>query len=115
MSESDPLGRAPNQLGAKLDAGKVPLARGLLASFPRACLEVAKVSDAGANKYTWDGWRHVPDGINRYGDALSRHIVKEHLDGPIDPDFGFLHAAHIAWNALARLELLLIEQEKNNV
>jgi hypothetical protein len=30
--------------------------------------------------------------------------------GPLDEDSGFLHAAHAAWNALARLELILRAQ-----
>jgi hypothetical protein len=31
----------------------------------------------------------------------------------VDPDSGLLHAAHTAWGALARLELILREKEKN--
>jgi hypothetical protein len=50
----------------------------------------------------------VPDGINRYANALGRHIVNEAIEGDYDPE-GFLHAAQIAWNAMARLELILKE------
>ena len=42
-----------------------------------------------------------------YTDALYRHLLAE---SPDDPDTGLLHAAHAAWNALARLELLLKEE-----
>jgi hypothetical protein len=108
--ESDPTGRAPSTPGAKLDAGKPPLLRGVLQYFPRALQAVAEVSAHGAAKYTWKGWETVPDGVARYGDALARHLVKE-AAGPLDQDSGLLHAAHAAWNALARLELILREQE----
>jgi len=101
----------PKQPGAKLDAGKSPVRRGLLEYFPRACLAVAEVSASGAAKYSWKGWESVPDGVDRYGDAEVRHICKSAIEGPIDKDYGHLHAAHEAWNALARLELLLKEQQ----
>lgn len=111
ISEKDPHGIAANQPGAKLDAGKAPIRRGLLEYFPRACEAVAQVSQFGANKYTWNGWESVPDGVNRYGDAMARHAAKARIEGPYDKDSGLLHAAHEAWNALARLELLMREGE----
>lgn len=110
--EKDPNGKDPSQPGAKLDAGKAPIRRGLLEYFPRACEAVAEVSLFGANKYTWNGWESVPDGVNRYGDAMVRHITKAKVEGPHDKDSGLLHAAHEAWNAMARLELMLRESGK---
>ena len=80
--------------------------RGVLHSFPLAITAVSDVSAHGAGKYTWRGWETVPDGIDRYGDAMCRHIIKER-HGERDEDSGLLHAAHAAWNALARLELIL--------
>jgi hypothetical protein len=32
-----------------------------------------------------------------------------------DPDSGLAHAAHLAWNALARLELMLAEKRKHEL
>jgi hypothetical protein len=58
-----------------------------------------------------EGLGTVPDATARYGDAEVRHICKAAIEGPTDPDFGCLHAAHEAWNAMARLELVLIESE----
>lgn len=107
MAEADPHGKNPHELGAKLDAGKAPVLRGALGYFPRALIAVAEVSAVGARKYAWNGWESVPDGAARYGDALARHILAETIDGPCDKDTELLHAAHTAWNALARLELLL--------
>jgi len=106
MTESDPFGKSSKEEGSKLDAGKPSLYRGVVCYFPRALERVAEVSAFGANKYTWGGWRSVPDGYNRYSDALSRHLTKEQ-ESAYDSDSGLLHATHAAWNALARLEILL--------
>ena len=93
----------------KYDAGKSPLFRGVIDYFPNALKLVGEVSAFGANKYAWGGWRNVPDGVNRYTDGLLRHIAEESInkDNPVDDESGFHHAAHAAWNALARLELML--------
>lgn len=96
----------------KYDAGKAPVFRGAVSYFPRAISAVASVSAFGASKYAWQGWRGVPDGFERYSDALVRHLTYEGEGEVLDPDSGLLHAAHAAWNALARLELLLEEREK---
>lgn len=106
--EKDPHGKTSKEPGSKLDAGKSPVYQGLLDYFPRACKAVADVSARGAAKYAWKGWETVPDGQNRYRNALGRHIVDEAIQGDYDPD-GFLHAAQIAWNAMAALELKLKE------
>lgn len=109
--EFDPSGKSPKEPGAKLDAGKSPVRRGLLEYFPRACLAVATVSASGASKYSWKGWESVPEGVDRYGDAEVRHICRAAIEGEVDSDYGHLHAAHEAWNALARLELILKESK----
>lgn len=110
MTEADPHGIDPHESGAKLDSGKPKVRKGLLEQFPRACMAIAEVSEFGAAKYTWRGWEKVKNGITRYGDAQARHICKAAIEGGIDPDSGLLHAAHEAWNALARLELILKEK-----
>lgn len=108
--DRDPTGRALSEPGTKGDAGKSPVMQGVLFYFPRALLAVGQVSEYGATKYTWNGWESVPKGTVRYGDALVRHILLERMEGQRDKDTNLLHAAHAAWNALARLELLLREQ-----
>lgn len=112
--ERDPNGLDLKTAGAKADAEKAPILAGMLQYFPRAIKEVAKVSAAGAKKYSWKGWETVPNGITRYGDALGRHILSEAIEGEFDSDTGLLHSAQIAWNALARLELILKEKENEN-
>lgn len=114
LGEADPTGRSAHSEGAKLDAGKAPVFRGLLDYFPRACMAVADISEFGASKYLWKGWETVPDGVNRYSDAEVRHIAKEPIEGPYDKDSGRLHKAHRAWNAMAVLELTLREMEEEN-
>lgn len=109
MSEHDPTGLDPHAPGAKLDAGKV--LAGILSDFSLALKEVAKVGTFGANKYSRGGWQSVENGIERYSDALWRHLLEESI-GSIDEDSGLLHAAHLAWNSLARLELMLREVKK---
>lgn len=104
QGEKDPHGMDPHQPGAKLDAGKPDMS--LLIDFSVALREVAKVGDFGAQKYTRGGWLQVPNGYTRYTAAMLRHTF---VGSPIDDESGLLHAAHAAWNALARLEMLLIE------
>lgn len=110
--ERDPNGFDLKQPGAKADAKKAPVLQGALQYFPRAIMEISRVSEIGANKYSWKGWEKVPDGPNRFGNALARHILYEAIEGEFDRDTGCLHAAQEAWNALARLELILREKEK---
>lgn len=105
MIQRDPHGLPPDQPGAKLDAGKVRA--GLLLDFSHALHAVAQVSTFGAAKYSPGGWTKVPDGQRRYTDALLRHQLAMGMGESHDPESGLLHAAHIAWNALAVLELKL--------
>lgn len=94
----------PHTPGAKLDAGKARPDL-ILNDMPRALMALAEIAAYGAQKYTEGGWVSVPNGIQRYTAAMDRHRLAEH-EG-CDPESGFLHAAHTAWNALARLELIL--------
>lgn len=99
--------------GVKYDAGK-PRYGLVLGGFPRALERVVQVGTFGANKYSDDGWLSVDDGHARYTDALLRHHFAEAGGEELDRESGMLHAAHRAWNALAVLELKLIELEKKH-
>lgn len=109
--EKDPNGKPANTAGAKLDAGKVRPSL-VLRGFASALIEVSKVGTFGAGKYTDNGWVEVPDGVKRYDEAKLRHYLAEAAGEMVDEQTGLLHAAHEAWNALARLDLMLREQEK---
>lgn len=110
MSEVDPNGKAANESGSKLDAGKNRLSL-VLFGFSRALKAVGEVGTYGANKYTDNGWMEVPDGERRYSDAMLRHLLQEASGERCDQDTGLLHAAHAAWNALARLDLMIRDAE----
>jgi hypothetical protein len=109
--DQDPTGRSAHEPGAKLDAGK-PRCALVLGGFSRALEQVAQVGTFGAAKYTDNGWRTVPAGQERYTNAFWRHLLQESQGLESDPDSGLLHAAHTAWNALARLELMLKQLEE---
>lgn len=104
--ETDPTGRDAHEPGAKLDAGKPRLGM-VLGGFARALDAVGEVGTLGAEKYSDGGWRDVPNGEARYTDAMLRHWIAEARGETRDPQLGVLHAAQLAWNALARLELML--------
>lgn len=105
MPAADPHGKDPNEPGAKLDAGKNRVGL-MVQGFPRALEAVSEVATYGAAKYTPGGWVTVPDGIDRYTDAMHRHLLAEARGEKFDAESGLEHAAMAAWNALARLELM---------
>jgi len=104
--EKDPAGKSAGDSGAKMDEGKIRIDL-IFDGMPLALKAVAEVATFGANKYSEGGWQHVPDGFKRYTAAMDRH----RLECGEDPDSNMLHDAHLAWNALARLELKLRKNE----
>lgn len=96
----------PTSIGVKYDVGK-PRVGLVLAGFNQALLEVARVGTKGADKYSDFGFLEVDNGQARYTDAMLRHWLAEMSGEVLDPELQELHAACVAWNALARLELLL--------
>jgi len=109
-TETDPTGKSAHQSGAKLDQGKNRLGL-VINGFSRALQEVGKVGTFGAEKYTDNGWKDVNNGKARYTDAMYRHLLAEANGEAIDPETNQLHAAQSAWNALARLDFVLGEQD----
>jgi len=108
--ERDPSGKGQHEAGAKLDEGKNRLGLVLL-NFPRALREVGVVGTYGAEKYTDNGWLDVENGRARYTDAKLRHMFDAEIEGDIDPETGLFHPVQEVWNALAALELFLIDLE----
>jgi len=96
--------------GAKHDNGKAHI-HSVLRYFPRALEQVARVSEFGATKHGWDTWHTIPNGQLRYADAQMRHELDICKGETHAQDSGLLHLSHEVWNSLARLELLLREQE----
>ena len=92
--------------GAK-DDGEKPRPTLIMEGMPRALNAVINVGTFGAKKYSDGGWLHVPNGHARYTDALYRHLLAEAQGELYDEESCIEHAAHTAWNAMARLELML--------
>ena len=106
VGEADPSGLSQHTAGAKLDAGKIDMGM-ILSSFPRALFAVGSVGLFGAEKYSFEGWLEVDNGVHRYTSAGIRHLLQQFIEGPIDSDSKMHHLSHNAWNALAQLELYL--------
>ena len=62
--------------GIKHDKEKIR-PRLVINSMARALKAVSAVGTFGANKYADDNWMEVDDGINRYTDAMYRHLMAE--------------------------------------
>lgn len=93
--------------GRKFDTGKTRY--GLLP--PLALEETAKVLTAGALKYEPENWRRVPNGIERYFDALLRHVWAWKRGEMLDPETDLHHLAHAVCCAMFIIDL---ELEKND-
>ena len=110
----DPPNKDLHEPGAKADTGKLRPSL-LFHGFPRALSAVTDVATYGAAKYTPGGWRSVPYGEERYADAQFRHELTLAAGEINDKESGLPHLAHVAWNALARLELYLQRREGTDV
>lgn len=88
----------------KYDSGKI-IAGVLFEDFPNALEGVCSVATFGAEKYKRSSWHTVENGIQRYHDAMVRHMLAKGRGEEIDPESGRPHSWHIAWNALAISEL----------
>lgn len=97
----------------KYDAGKIPVFRGAVAYFPRSVALIAAISQFGARKYAWKGWEHVPEGFDRYSDAMVRHMLAEAEGEILDSDSGLPTIGHTLWNSCARTELWLKEHKEH--
>ncbi len=94
--------------GLKYDTGKP---RMWLLPFI-ALVEIARVLTFGAEKYAANSWQTVENGVERYINALLRHVAAIN-DGEIyDPESGLLHWSHVGCNALF-LIWLTIKKENN--
>lgn len=99
------------ETGTKYDTGKPRLFE-MIEDFKEPLEEVAKVWAFGADKYKKHNWAYVDNAYDRYSNALVRHLVQGKT---CDDESKLLHAAHVAWNSLARLHFILEEQkEKHN-
>ena len=76
----------------------------IITDMNHALDQVIRVAEFGAKKYGEQSWLTLENGYQRYTDAMLRHLLSQSRT-MYDSDSGMMHDAHIAWNALARLEL----------
>jgi hypothetical protein len=88
----------------KADVGK-PRWSLLMGGAGLALLEIIKVLEFGAKKYSPGGWKKVVGGYGRYKDALYRHLHSIEENGPLarDPETGLLEWAHVGCNVVFML------------
>ena len=101
--------RGNKALGVKYDDNKPRLAE-MIQDFSAPLEALCATWEYGADKYTETNWKYVLDGERRYTNALVRHLVAEDKE-PYDKESHLLHAAHVAFNAIARLHFILKNYE----
>lgn len=94
--------------GKKYDGGK-PMVGTLCRVFPHALLAVGQCIEFGTHKYPQpDNWKKVEGAYTRYQDSMMRHYLKYQTGEIMDSETQLPHLSHMAWNALAILELYLM-------
>lgn len=97
--------------GKKYDSGKSMVGT-LCRVFPRALLGIGQCIEFGTHKYPQpDNWKLVDGAFTRYQDSMMRHYLKFLAGQDKDGETNLLHLKHMVWNALAILELYLMDHE----
>lgn len=97
--------------GKKYDSDKSMVGT-LCRVFPRALLGIGQCIEFGTHKYpNPKNWQLVEKGFERYQDSMMRHYLKFLAGQDKDSETKLLHLKHMVWNALAVLELYLMEHE----
>lgn len=100
-----------NSVGRKYDGSK-PLAGTVINVFPRSILAIGAVILKGKEKYPDpNNWKKVEGAKTRYQESLMRHLIKHNMGILRDEESGLPHLVHVAWNALAILELELMGEK----
>lgn len=94
MIQEDPEGIGQHDAGAKMDKGKIRYDL-----FPPDVLQnVCQILTFGAEKYSENGWKKVPDANKRYYSALMRHLEAWRAGEVIDTESGMPHLSHVLCN-----------------
>lgn len=126
-----PANDAPFDAKGRYQPAKLPMGT-ILGGFAAALMMIAKVSDYGNRKHTqparerligegtppevaaqrvpYHNWRN--GHIDTFTDAMMRHQLEVLAGRMIDQESALPHLAHVAWNALAALELFLLRDQK---
>lgn len=91
------------------DRKNTPIANGALYYFPDAIAAVARVSKKGNDKHNPGEPLHWSrEKSSDHADCVARHLVDAGKNWTnVDPETGELHAAALAWRALAMLQIAL--------
>ncbi len=81
---------------------KKPRYWAVIRGFANAMKVVGDIGDHGGKKYAFDNWEQVDR--SRYEDAMMGHLLAHMSGEEMDPDSGYPHLGHAAWNILAILE-----------
>lgn len=100
-------------VGKKLDSNKPEIWR-MLQQFPLALEQVTKCSMFGHEKYKnndgdWQNFSRLDNAYERFSNSLCRHI----MEGGLNDESNLDNDAHVAWNALARLEVKLRKERED--
>ena len=91
-----------------------PLYSGVLAYFPDALMEVARVSKIGNDQHNPGQPLHwAREKSTDQEDCVLRHML-DHSKGILKDDDGGYHLAKAAWRALAALQLLLEKEQEDD-
>lgn len=99
--------------GKKYDEGKNRMGL-VLQGFSNALWEVGRVGTFGCSKYGEGNWQYLENGIDRYKDALFRHLFQWLQGEEIDKESGIKHLSHALWNLSAVLEFTLRNEKKES-
>ena len=100
--------------GLKFDSNKPEY--GLVPA--NALHEIVKVLTYGAQKYSRENWRQVPERERRYFDAMMRHLWAVRRGELVDDETGISHYAHAGCCLLYLLEMELdpaVKEKKQDV
>ena len=109
--------------GDSAERKNAPVYEGVMCYFPNALIEVARVSKLGNDKHNPGQPLHWSFGKSTdHGDCIARHQLEAEDFDTSDLEYerenvvssaenpGVLHAAKVAWRALAQLETLLLKK-----
>lgn len=96
-----------------IERKNTPVYSGVIKYFPDALKHVSLVSKAGNDQHNPGQPLHWARGKSMDQlDALTRHLT-DHASGNIVDDDGLYHLGKVAWRALAELQLMIEENERN--
>ncbi len=97
------------------DRKSQPVFSGVLMYFPDAVLAVSEHSKRGSDKHQpGEPMRWAKEKSPDQADCIARHLIDIGTNwDAVDPETGSLHAAALAWRALALLQMVIERQKQS--